>query len=72
VPEAPESPRLREPEDPEQRAVHRLLEDDGPLHVDTLARRTGWAASKISSTLLFMELQGIVKQLPGMYYALAT
>ncbi|PKN41780.1 MAG: DNA-protecting protein DprA [Deltaproteobacteria bacterium HGW-Deltaproteobacteria-18] len=73
APEAPApEPRLREPEDPEQCIVHRLLEGGEPLHVDTLIRRTGWAASKVSSTLLFMELQGIVKQLPGMYYALAT
>ena len=39
---------------------------------DILARQTGWAADKVSSTLLFMELQGVVKQLPGMYYSLAN
>ena len=42
------------------------------VDADALARRTGWAAHKVSSTLLFMELEGIVKQLPGMYYALTT
>lgn len=61
-----------EPEDPEQQALHRLLAGGEPMHIDTLGRRTGWAADKVSSTLLFMELEGIVKQLPGMYYALAT
>ena len=69
--EAP-APGVREPEDPEQRAVHRLLEGGCVLHIDVLARQTGWAADKVSATLLFMELQGLVKQLPGMYYALAT
>lgn len=66
------APCPREPEDPDQRAVHRLLQGGEPLHIDALARRTGWAAHKVSSTLLFMELEGIVKQLPGMYYALTT
>ena len=73
---APEAPvpelRTREPEDPEQRIVHRLLAGGETLHIDTLARQTGWAANKVSSTLLFMELQGLVRQLPGMYYVLAT
>lgn len=62
----------REPEDPGQMAVLRLLEGGQAVHIDTLTRRTGWEAHRVSSTLLFMELQGIVKQLPGMYYVLAT
>lgn len=69
-PTAPVCPR--EPDDPEQQVLHRLLAGGEPVHIDTLGRRTGWAANKVSSTLLFMELKGIVKQLPGMYYALAT
>jgi len=69
---SPPPARPREPEDPEQLIVHRLLEGGEAVHIDTLARQTGWAANKVSSTLLFMELKGIVKQLPGMYYALAT
>ncbi len=66
------APEVREPQDPEQRTVHRLLEGGEALHIDVLARQTGWAADKVSSTLLFMELQGLVKQLPGMYYSLAN
>jgi DNA processing protein len=65
-------PAMCEPEDPEHRVVHRLLRVHETLHIDVLARSTGWPADKVSSTLLFMELQGLVKQLPGMYYALAT
>lgn len=60
------------PADPEHRVVHSLLQTNERLHIDALARRTGWPADKVSATLLFMELQGLVKQLPGMYYALAT
>lgn len=73
VADAPASPAPpREPENPEQLVVQRLLAGGEALHIDALTRRTGWAAHKVSSTLLFMELQGIVKQLPGMYYVLAT
>lgn len=61
-----------EPDDPEHRVVHRLLRGGDPQHIDALTRGTGWPADKVSATLLFMELQGLVKQLPGMYYALAT
>lgn len=60
-----------EPDDPDQRALFRLLAAGGQVHVDDLARRTAWPADRISSVLLFMELQGLVKQHPGMYYTLS-
>jgi DNA processing protein len=74
VPENPAPPSASplEPADPDHRVLHGLLRDGEPVHVDVLARRSGWAAEKVSATLLFMELHGLVKQLPGMYYALAT
>jgi DNA processing protein len=62
---------MPEPRDPDQLHVFRLLAGHECLHIDDLTRRTDWPAQKVSSTLLFMELQGLVKQLPGMYYALA-
>ena len=65
-------PAPTEPDDPEHRVLHGLLRASETLHIDVLARQTGWSADKVSATLLFMELQGLVKQLPGMYYALAT
>ena len=66
------SAAVPEPDDPEHRTVVGLLRETDRLHVDALTRSTGWSADKVSATLLFMELQGLVKQLPGMYYALAT
>jgi len=66
------TPCRPEPDDPEHLIVHRLLLGRDCLHIDDLTRQTGWTADRISSTLLFMELQGLVKQLPGMYYALET
>lgn len=58
------------PENPEQRELARLLAGRERVHVDTLARALSWPPEKVSSTLLFMELQGLVVQLPGMYYTL--
>lgn len=65
-------PAPPEPDDPDQRVIFGLLAGREGLHVDVLARRAGWPAQKVSAVLLFMELQGLVKQLPGMYYVLAT
>lgn len=61
-----------EPADPDQRVVYAILRDQGQIHVDVLARQTGWPAEKVSATLLFMELEGLARQLPGMFYELAT
>ncbi len=59
-----------EPDDPDQHILFQHLRGQDQVHIDALIRLSGWTADKVSSTLLFMELQGLVKQLPGMYYAL--
>lgn len=58
----------RQPEDPDHAKLYAHL-ISGPRHIDELARLSGWPAEKVSAALLFMELQGLVKQLPGMYYS---
>ncbi len=58
------------PENPDQRAMVRLLDGRNRAHVDVLTRELGWPSEKVCSTLLLLELQGLVEQLPGMYYAL--
>ena len=42
----------------------------GPLQVDDVIRRTGLPAQQVCEVLLEMELQGLLRQLPGMRYAL--
>ncbi|GIW45492.1 MAG: DNA polymerase [Candidatus Binatia bacterium] len=42
-----------------------------PLHVDELIARTGQPATQVLTTLLDLELKGIVQQLPGKCFALA-
>ncbi len=39
-----------------------------PLHVDELARRCALSAAEVSSTLVVMELKGMVRQVKSMYY----
>lgn len=38
-----------------------------PLHIDKLSAMTGFSTSKISSLLTMLELDGIIKQLPGKF-----
>jgi len=44
----------------------------GPLQVDDVIERTGLSPQQVSQMLLEMELQGLLKQLPGQRYALGT
>ncbi|MCX8073190.1 MAG: DNA-processing protein DprA [Candidatus Binatia bacterium] len=43
-----------------------------PLHIDELIARSGKPATEVLTTLLSLELQGIVQQLPGKCFALAA
>jgi DNA processing protein len=51
----------------EQRPLWEMM-GAGPVHVDQLARETGQPVGLLLSRLLDMELQGLVKQLPGKYF----
>ncbi len=48
-------------------ALYRCLGAE-PLHIDELARKSGLTPMEVSATLLHLELQGGVEQLPGMRY----
>lgn len=51
--------------------VASLLARAGSLHVDQLSRELELGAGEVSRTLVLLEIKGLVRQLPGMYYALA-
>ena len=55
-------------------AAGRILRDleDGPLQMDDVIERTGLSPQQVSQMLLEMELQGLLRQLPGKRYALGT
>ena len=43
-----------------------------PVHVDQLARRATLDAGLLLAALSTLELQGLIKQLPGKHFALAS
>ncbi len=54
---------------PEELAVHKVL-SPYPEHIDTIVRKTTFEPGKLLSILLQLELNGMVKQLPGKRFAL--
>lgn len=47
--------------------LHELLSFE-PMHIDDLIRRAGLSASDVSAAMVTLELQGLVKPLPGQHY----
>jgi DNA processing protein len=64
-PPSPQTSSLELP--PQLRMLHELLGAE-PLHVDELVRRSGLTPREVSASLLDLELQGGVEQLPGMRF----
>ncbi len=54
----------------EERALLAQLTTDGKAHIDTLIQALGWESHIVSRRLLVLEMQGLVRQWPGMYYSL--
>lgn len=48
----------------ELRFVVQLLQE-GPLHIDEIIVQTGYSSSQLSTLLLELELNGLIRQLPG-------
>jgi len=53
-----------------EREIFELL-DSSPLQIEAVIERTGLPASIVSSTLLTLEIRGLVRQLPGQSYVRA-
>ena len=45
-----------------------LLADGAKRHIDALARTLGAASGELSRTLILLEMKGLVRKWPGMYY----
>lgn len=54
--------------DPESQKIYDALQD-GELSIDEISRSTGLTMPKVSSLLLTMELNGVVRGMPGKLYA---
>jgi len=55
----------------EEQALLGALTMDGKTHIDTLIQALATDSSAVSRRLLVLEMQGLVRQWPGMYYSLA-
>ena len=55
---------------PEERIVYDILNGKDNVHADELLHLSGMTSSMIASTLLMLEMQGLVKALPGKLYRL--
>jgi DNA processing protein len=58
------------PETPAEATLFEVLSAE-PSHLDDLARRSGIAIELVSSTLVMMELKGMVRQVGGLQYVRA-
>ncbi len=53
----------------EEKTVAGLLSLE-PISIDTLVERSGLTAQQVLSALMFLELKGFARQLPGKYYVM--
>ncbi len=53
---------------PEEQKIIDLLQTKDSVHADELYHHTGLSSSQLAATLLQLEMQGIIKTLPGKYY----
>jgi DNA processing protein len=58
------------PDNEEERILLALLSHDA-RHIDELIRESALPTDKVSSTLMTMQIKGMVKQVGGMQYVLA-
>ncbi len=54
----------------EDEAFALALLDESPRHIDELTRAKDWSVARVMSALSALELKGIVRQLPGMYFVI--
>lgn len=53
---------------PEEKMITDLLQSKDSIHADELLYQTGWNSSVLASVLLQLEMQDIIKSMPGKYY----
>jgi DNA processing protein len=57
--------------EPDEELIAKMLQEHGQLAIDELTFRARIPASQVAAALLGLELNGIVRTLPGKAYALA-
>ncbi len=66
-----EQTRIPEDLSSEEEALIRLLTRDHPRHIDELTRSSGCLSHQVSQTLVKLEIKGLIRRRPGMFYVLA-
>ncbi|MUP39297.1 DNA-processing protein DprA [Labilibaculum euxinus] len=57
---------------PEEESLVQVLKEKGNMPIDSISLKTSFPMSKVSSLLLKLEFEGIIKSLPGKIYTLNT
>jgi DNA processing protein len=57
--------------EPDQLMIANLLKEHGILHIDQIHALSGLSHSRFSSTLLLLEMERIIIQIPGKQYKLS-
>jgi DNA processing protein len=70
-PARPEPAPLPDDLPEEDRKLISLLGPEGKTHIDAIIQALGADSASVSRRLVVLELQGLVRQWPGMYYSLA-
>lgn len=70
-PAAPEPEPLPEGLDGEDAELLGRLTRTDKVHIDALIQALGWDSPKVSRRLVILEVRGLVRQWPGMYYGRA-
>ena len=56
---------------PDEKELVNILQQNGKLPIDSICLRAKLPMSKVSSALLNLEFQGLVRSLPGKIYVIA-
>jgi len=67
-----EVPRKMLPDDlsQDEKDLADLLACQDQIHIDELTKKTGWSSQMVSQMLVLLEIKGLVRRSPGMYYSL--
>ncbi|MFA6152353.1 MAG: DNA-processing protein DprA [Chitinophagaceae bacterium] len=52
----------------EEKSIIEILQEKDTTHADELQKRTNMGSSQLASCLLMLEMQGLIKTLPGKHY----
>ncbi len=65
-------PQLPHDLSPEENMMAQQLKRQEQIHIDDLTSSLGWPSQKVSQVLVLLEIKGLVRRTPGMYYCLSA